>query len=67
MAFENFRRQDLIRWGLFRDVEKFTPPVNNPGDRFETGEHTLIFPIPRTNLDANPDLIQNPGYQGGGG
>jgi hypothetical protein len=67
MAFENFRRQDLIRWGLFLDVEKFTPPVNNPGDRFETGEHTNIFPIPRTQLDANGDLIQNPGYQGGGG
>jgi len=67
LAFENFRRQDLIRWGLFLDVEKFTPPVNNPGDKFETGEHTNIFPIPRGQLDANPDLIQNPGYAGNGG
>ncbi len=67
MAFENHRRQDLIRWGLFLDVEKFTPPVHNPGDKFETDPKTNIYPIPRGQLDANPDLIQNPGYQGAGG
>ena len=67
MAWENTRRIDLIRWGLFKDVEKWTPPVKNPSDRFEIGDHTLIYPIPRGQLDANPDLKQNDGYQSSAG
>ncbi len=67
MAYENTRRMDLIRWGLFTDVEKWTPPIGNPSDRFETNDHTLIFPIPRGQLDVNPDLKQNDGYQSGAG
>ena len=67
MAWENTRRIDLIRWGLFKDVEKWTPPVKNPSDRFETGDHTLIYPIPRGQLDANPDLKQNDVYQSSAG
>ena len=67
MAFENTRRIDLIRFGLFTEVEKWTPPINNPGDRFETADFTKIFPIPRGQLDANRDLKQNDGYQSGAG
>jgi hypothetical protein len=65
MFGENRRRQDLIRWGFWTDVEKWLLPFNNVGDRFETGDHTIIYPVHRDKLDANPNLTQNPGYQGG--
>ena len=68
MAFESSRRQDLIRWGLFDQVEKWTPPVNNPGDAFGTEAYRELFPIPRAQLEANRSLKQNDGYsQAGGG
>ena len=67
MAFESSRRQDLIRWGLFNQVEKWTPPVNNPGDVFGTEDFRKLYPIPRGQLDANKNLDQNPGYSSGAG
>jgi hypothetical protein len=62
MFAENDRRQSLIRWGLFDDVDLWVLPFNNPGDLLVTGEHTTLFPIHRDKIDANPNLIQNPGY-----
>jgi hypothetical protein len=41
------------------------PPVNNPGDIIKAGdgfEYTTILPIPRESREANPNLVQNPGY-----
>jgi hypothetical protein len=64
MFAENHRRQDLIRWGLFTEIEKWVLPHYNPGDRVETGEHTMLFPVHRDKLEANENLVQNPGYQG---
>ncbi len=52
--WEGFRRQDLIRTGHF--LEAWT--LKEPSD----GPHRELFPIPQTQLDANPNLIQNPGY-----
>ena len=62
MFGEHQRRRALIRWGLYTEVDKWVPPVNNVGDVIEKGAHTTIFPIPRSRLDANPALTQNPGY-----
>ena len=62
MFAENHRRQDLIRWGLFTDIEKWVIPYNNPGDKVVSGDHTTLFPIHRDKLDANSNLQQNPGY-----
>ena len=62
MFAENHRRQDLIRWGLFTDLEKWLLPFYNVQDRLETGEHTTIYPVHRDKLDANTSLTQNPGY-----
>ena len=62
MFAENGRRQDLVRWGLFDDVDLWAIPFNNPGDVLVTGEHTVLFPIHRDKIDANPNLVQNPGY-----
>ncbi len=62
MFAEHDRRRDLIRWGFWTDVEKWGLPANNPGDAFNTAEYTELFPIPRSRLDANPNLDQNSGY-----
>lgn len=53
-AFEGYRRQDQIRFGTFNDGWEHNPP--DPSD------HVNIFPISRTQLEANPNLQQNPGY-----
>ena len=55
LFWENFRRQDLIRNGKFLDA--WTLKVANTADTFR-----LIYPIPQSQLDANPNLVQNPGY-----
>jgi len=62
MFAENQRRQDLIRWGFFTDVDKWVLPFYNPGDVMKTDAYTTLFPIHRDKLDANPNLTQNPGY-----
>jgi hypothetical protein len=55
LAWEAFGRQDQIRFGKFLD------PI--PGwKNADSDDHTLIFPIPQTAIDANPNLQQNPGY-----
>lgn len=52
---ESRRRIDLIRFGKFNTGRWWdkTPDSDN---------HTAIFPLTRTILDANPILQQNPGY-----
>ncbi len=54
LLWESFRRQDLIRTGHF--LEAWT--LKTASD----GPHRKIYPIPQTQLDANPNLRQNPGY-----
>ncbi|WP_375324910.1 RagB/SusD family nutrient uptake outer membrane protein [Flagellimonas sp. GZD32] len=53
---ENWRRNDLIRFGEYlRDWEfKGTAEIENT--------KRLLFPIPLPQLLANPNLSQNPGY-----
>ena len=51
--YEGTRRQDLIRFGAFTD-SWFA--------RQAPGEAAKLFPIPQQQLDANPNLTQNPGY-----
>jgi len=65
MAFENIRRQDLVRWGLYREVNKWAPPSGFVGETGNTDPTRDLFPIPRSVIDTNPNLVQNPGYTGG--
>ena len=53
LAFEMSRRRDLIRFGKFGDAWEFKE-VSEP---FRT-----IYPIPKTALESNNKLGQNPGY-----
>ena len=53
--WENWRRQDMIRFGTFLDSFEVKPYQSDP--------HYLIFPIPNEQIAANKNLVQNPGYQ----
>ena len=54
MMGEYFRRQDLIRFGQFATGSwQFKDPAP---------EFRNLFPIPAPQLQANPNLVQNPGY-----
>jgi hypothetical protein len=58
LAWEAWRRNDLIRFGEFNKVGgKFTSKFMK-----EPAAKTLLFPIPQQRRDANPGLSQNPGY-----
>ena len=53
--FEGKRRTDLIRFGKFTTASWWD---HNP-----TGDLTrTLYPIPLKQLQANPNLVQNPGY-----
>jgi hypothetical protein len=62
MFAEHHRREDIIRWGLYDELEKWILPYYNPGDVVKKGEYLTIFPIHKDKLAANPNLVQNPGY-----
>lgn len=53
LYLESWRRQDLIRFGKFLQAYQ-EKPASSPT--------YLLFPIPNTQLAANPNLTQNPGY-----
>jgi hypothetical protein len=65
LAIEGHRHLDLRRWGIMAD--RF---LNNPQFRERAGmlferNKNEILPIPQQDIDANPNLEQNPGYTGG--
>ena len=64
LAFEHQRRQEIIRWGLYDELEKWILPYYNPGDVVKKGAYLTIFPIHKDKIAANPNLVQNPGYSG---
>jgi predicted nucleic acid-binding Zn ribbon protein len=53
LAWEGWRRQDLIRFG------KYTQPIS---DRPTSAPTKTVFPIPADVLSLNTNLTQNPGY-----
>jgi hypothetical protein len=69
LAWEGYARQDKIRFGHFGDPipgwKDYTDPVDvfdNP-EWFPAGHtHYDLFPIPQAAINANPNLMQNPGY-----
>ncbi len=55
MYFESWRRQDLIRFGVFLKGWALKAADTDPS-------RNLLFPIAPEQLLANPNLHQNPGY-----
>ena len=62
MFAECFKRQDMIRFGTYNSAWRFH--AADPADQLGPHgiNHLNIFPIPETQLNANPNLTQNPGY-----
>ena len=54
MFFEGWRRQDMIRFDTYNSAFQFHAP--------DPDKHVNIFPIPATQINANKNLKQNPGY-----
>ncbi len=52
--YEGWRRQDLIRFDAYGDAWDFK--------EVDGSDNLTIFPIPQNQLQANPNLVQNPGY-----
>jgi len=53
LYWEEYRRQDLIRFG------KFLQPWQ---EKASDDPKNLLFPIPNQQLSVNPNLTKNPGY-----
>jgi len=62
MFAETFHRQDMISFGKYNLAWGFhaADPVDALGPNGIN--HLNIFPIPATQINANPNLAQNPGY-----
>ena len=62
---EHHRRQDLIRFhikGSSENVYNGKSWFCKDANPDKTDRHKDIFPIPKSALDGNPKLKQNPGY-----
>src|SRR5262249_25663772 len=57
---EGKRRQDLIRFGGYTGRDDGASGI--AGGKVSQGDFHVLMPIPQTQLDANPQLTQNPGY-----
>jgi hypothetical protein len=53
LCFEMKRRIDMVRFDKFGGVWEF---------KEASGDYRKLYPIPKDALDANPNLVQNPGY-----
>ncbi|MDR3694029.1 RagB/SusD family nutrient uptake outer membrane protein [Mucilaginibacter sp.] len=58
LSWEGWRRNDLIRYGLF----EVSYPLPNDNLTMNTAPSRRLYPIPNTELKTNPNLVQNPGY-----
>ena len=57
LAWEGWRRQDLIRFGLFHKAYDQRPALSD-----ESNGYTTVFPIPSRAISLNGNLKQNPKY-----
>ncbi len=57
LAWEGWRRQDLVRFGLFTRTYSSRPQLPD-----ESNGYTTVFPIPENIRSLNTNLTQNPGY-----
>lgn len=61
-SWENWRRNDLIRFEKASGTRYFSG-ARNPEKSTDVDNRFFIFPIPTAQMVANPNLVQNPGYQ----
>jgi hypothetical protein len=61
-SWEAYRRTDLIRYELYTGDQFLWSFKGGAVDGAGTPEYFSIFPIPNSDINANPNLEQNPGY-----
>lgn len=62
LYWEAHRRTDLIRFGKFSGGDYIWPWKGKVFEGTATPKYLDLFPIPSSDLNANPNLVQNPGY-----
>ena len=62
LYMEGHRRMDLIRFGLFTGGDYLWAWKGGTAAGAATAAHLSLYPIPASDLLANPNLEQNPGY-----
>jgi hypothetical protein len=62
LYWEGHRRTDLIRFGQFTDGAYVWPWKGNAAEGVATASYRNLYPIPSSDLGANPNLKQNTGY-----
>ena len=62
LLWEAHRRTDLIRYGLFTGGGYLWQWKGGAADGTATGTFRDLYPLPASELVANPNLTQNPGY-----
>lgn len=62
LYWEGYRRTDLIRFGKFTDGDYVWPWKGGVKEGISTPGYLDLFPIPSSDLNANPNLTQNAGY-----
>ncbi len=62
LYWECFRRTDLIRYGMFTGGSYLWPWKGGVQGGTAVDAHLNLLPLPATELNSNPGLVQNPGY-----
>ncbi len=62
LYYEAFRRTDLIRYGVFTTGAKLWAWKGGVLGGTAVADKYNVFPLPSTDVSANPNLIQNSGY-----
>lgn len=62
LFWECTRRTDLIRFGHFSESTYVWPWKGGVAAGVSTNKHLNVYPIPSSDMTANPNLTQNTGY-----
>lgn len=62
LYWEGHRRTDLIRYGLFTSADYVWAWKGNEQNGTSTHPRNVIFPLPSSDVNANPNLDQNDDY-----
>ncbi|MFT3911325.1 MAG: RagB/SusD family nutrient uptake outer membrane protein [Ferruginibacter sp.] len=62
LYWECFRRTDLIRFNQFVEDTYLWPWKGGNSSGTSVPAYRKLFPLPNTEINSNPNLVQNPGY-----
>jgi starch-binding outer membrane protein, SusD/RagB family len=62
LLWEGHRRTDLVRYNLFTTNTYLWPWKGGVKEGRGVADHLKLYPLPTTDINANPNLVQNTGY-----